>query len=287
MPQSLYYWSGKRRLSQTVLPRKRMVPDTTGRVVHCSFDIRRWVLPGDDDVVRAKWDDFASRQQLLFERTHDRPTDAKAKAIWQFVVEQIRYARDEDGFDFWQLPQETLSVRRGDCEDKTFLAASLMLAAGLPRDRVRVVVGAMLLSKGKKKKLTGHAWPMYRSSQGTWCILETCLRHLPVAADLKAGSDVDLRHSRRSVGFDKAVFLRADTFAADGRRMQYVPLMCLNDRGVWTVEETRKGRLAGARRLHPDWSRKPTFRQLWKREMRVAGDVIGPESEPLIFDANS
>ena len=278
MKHRLYHWSGKRRLTDTILPGKRVVVSRGGQTRRCPFDIRRWIMPPDDELMCETWQKIARQHRRQLAATAQRSSDAKAKAVWHFIVEKIRFAADPTGADFWQLPPETLVLARGDCEDKSFLAASLLLAAGLPADRVRVVIGAVVkANSGNTRPLRGHAWPMYRSSRGTWCILETNLKHLPIQAKSKARRSSAIKVPRRSVGINQAVFLPADRLAADGRRYQYVPFVCLNHRQVWTVEPSQPDHVAAARALHPDWGQKPTFGQLLKHGRWLATRAVDPQ----------
>lgn len=278
MSATLYYWGGRRRLEDSVLRRKRVISPSDGaEPVYCPWDVRHWVLPGDDCYMREVWREIADSHQRDFSSSQARQSDLSAKVIWHFVVEKIEYVKDEEGFDFWQFPQETLGLKQGDCEDKSFLMASLLLAAGIPEGRVRVTVGAMYNLNGNRRRLIGHAWPMYRTSRGVWCILESCMRHLPVrgqSGDLEAGAPED-------VGIEKSVFLTADRLARDGRQMQYIPLLCFDSKSVWTVEEMRPGQIRAAAKLHPDWNERPTFSSLWNREMDLESGVPGEDG---LFD---
>ncbi len=44
--------------------------------------------------------------------------------LFDFVCRDISYCRDID--DFWQLPEETLARKQGDCEDTSILLTSLL-----------------------------------------------------------------------------------------------------------------------------------------------------------------
>ncbi len=52
-----------------------------------------------------------------------------ADACARWVRENITYKEDEQ-FDFWQYPSETLARRTGDCEDGAILLANLFRACG-------------------------------------------------------------------------------------------------------------------------------------------------------------
>lgn len=259
----LYYWEGRHLLMDTIVHGKRTIAQEDGARL-CPYDVRRWVMPPEDEVMGQAWEHLAKAHHRYIEslsRTHR--NDAKAKAVWRFVVEQVFYAHD-DHADYWQFPPETLALRRGDCEDKAFLCTSLLLAAGIPADRVRVTLGALAsrTENGRGWHYEGHSWPMYKDTQGHWCILETSLPHLPIRVAPETGDPV---LGTRSIGVHQAVFLEADRLAADGCREQYVPLVCLNHQAVWSVEQRHPGTLPAARGLHPNWSRNPTFDQILRR----------------------
>ena len=268
MKSSLFHWAGSRLLSKTVLRRKRKVTGQDGKARYCAFDLRRWVTPPDDGVMGAAWQRIAQKHERhLAGASSKSRANVKAKCVWHFVVERVKYARDHEQFDAWQLPPETLTLGHGDCEDRAFLAVSLLLAAGISPQRVRVAIGAVLRAPDGRgtKRAVGHACPLYRNSRGVWCLLETSLKHLPVRVAATAERRAHLAQAKRAVGVDKATFVRADSQAADSHRRQFVPLVCLNHDHVWGVEECCPGQVAGARRIHPDWDANPTFQQIWRR----------------------
>jgi hypothetical protein len=111
---------------------------------------------------------------------------------------------------------------------------------------------------------------MYRASSGHWTILETSLRHLPVREAPPRESQ--LAFARRASGLDESAFFLADQLARDQRRVQYVPVLCLNHRGVWTVEECQPGTVDAASRFQPDWAAGPSFKDIWRHERKLAQD---------------
>jgi hypothetical protein len=52
--------------------------------------------------------------------------------LQHFVRDQIRYIRDVHDVETLQTPDNTLTTRQGDCDDKASLLASLLLAIGIP-----------------------------------------------------------------------------------------------------------------------------------------------------------
>lgn len=255
----LYHWGGRHLLLDSVVEGKRTAVDHLGRARPCAFDVRRWILPPEDETMGRLWQRISRRVRRYLSQQRRSPRDSKAKAVWQFVVEQISTTKDTDDFDFWQFPSETLALGTGDCEDKSFLCASLLLAAGIPGDRVRVTIGA-ICSSTVAKSLEGHAWTMYRDSRGSWRILEANVPHLPIRVGRGPAGLIKFPRRRPSLG--NTLLLSADQLASDVRAEQYVPLVCFNHQSVWTVEETKPGSLVGAQKIHPNWDRHPTFDQI-------------------------
>lgn len=56
----------------------------------------------------------------------------EARLIHRYVRDNIRYVRDIVGVETIQTPIKTLEIGQGDCDDKSVLAASLLLAIGHP-----------------------------------------------------------------------------------------------------------------------------------------------------------
>ena len=65
--------------------------------------------------------------------------------IFNFVSVKIKYIKDKrfHGYEeYWTFPRETLRYGRGDCEDTSFLLTSLLIASGIDKRYVRVVLGS-------------------------------------------------------------------------------------------------------------------------------------------------
>ncbi len=258
--QALYHWEGRNLLMDTIVHRKRYVLNAKGERVYCAFDVRRWVMPPEDEMLCTVWQRIARHHHSeLRHAGRSSQMDLKAKIIWQFVTEQIRFDHEPSGHDFWQFPPETLHLRVGDCEDKSFLCASMLLAAGISADRVRVVIGALVRNRPRPHS-EGHAWPMYRNAHGVWCILESNYATLPI--QMPRGDDPTPVIPKHSVPAAQSVFLSADRLAADSVSEQYVPLVCLNHQSVWTVEPLHHGVVRNAAELQPAWRKNPTFDEI-------------------------
>jgi len=73
--------------------------------------------------------------------------------IRDWVANNVEYRYDSVSHgksEYWQLPRETLSLKRGDCEDFSILLTSLYRAIGWDESEVYVVLG--------EKNEEGHAW---------------------------------------------------------------------------------------------------------------------------------
>lgn len=101
--------------------------------------------------------------------------DQKAEKILKWVTENITYTSDTDQYhlgEYWAKPTETLKSGKGDCEDGAFLLQSMLIAAGVPPDRVRTYAG---LVKDGSYGLGGHAWTVYkRETDNQWVDLDWC-----------------------------------------------------------------------------------------------------------------
>lgn len=98
--------------------------------------------------------------------------DMRAHLVASYVSATIQY-KTTDGRDPWQFPDETLSLKKGDCEDIAFLLASLLLASGISGYNVRVALGKVISQDvhGSKQRFD-HMWVMYKCEAGHWLVLE-------------------------------------------------------------------------------------------------------------------
>ncbi|OLN25009.1 hypothetical protein DVDV_3727 [Desulfovibrio sp. DV] len=103
--------------------------------------------------------------------------DAAAAAVLALVAGRIAYVADADK-DVWRCAAATLARGQGDCEDGALLLHGLLLAAGLPADRIVTAFGRVGVDR------SGHAWVAWRRvGDGRWVALDWTLgsRQGPVA----------------------------------------------------------------------------------------------------------
>jgi len=86
-----------------------------------------------------------------------------------FVIDHIKYAGDmetKNQKEFWQNPEDTITLGKGDCEDGAILIKSLSLVAGVPDYKAKIAAGSV--------RGGGHAYVIYVRSDDTQCILDWC-----------------------------------------------------------------------------------------------------------------
>ncbi|HWQ20240.1 MAG TPA: transglutaminase-like domain-containing protein, partial [Methanotrichaceae archaeon] len=131
--------------------------------------------------------------------------DIRAWKIWKHVSENVEYHADKSGF--WLLPEETLHLGKGGCEDRSFLLASMLLASGISDHCLRVVLGRVY-SEGH---IHGHAWTVYQNEGGQWCLLDSTLEPVPQR------------------------LIPADPLAGPKEARQYQPMFCFNRNHLWRI----------------------------------------------------
>jgi hypothetical protein len=203
-----YNWEGDLILQDSAVERKRYV---IGRRQPITTDIREWISFEDNVVMKEILGELKDEHGLP---TSKKPGDfdRRAMVVWRFIAEQIRYVYDTTKYkkaDFWLFPPETCQIRMGDCEDGSFLTASLLIAGGVSPFCVRVVLGRAFDESGKC--LGGHCWPVYKNESGRWCILESTIDSVP------------------------SFMPDADELTREGRPFRYEPLYCFNSHHLWEI----------------------------------------------------
>jgi len=201
-----YNWSGDVIIRDTIMWDKRAVLGYSG--IYIPTDIRAWLSSMESEVI------IRAMQEIGLPTAREAGTfDLRAWKIWDYVARSIKYVTDKQAFgmeDFWAFPEETLVLHKGDCEDSSFLLATLLLACGISEHCVRVVLGKVVSSDGA----FGHAWVVYQNEAGKWCLLESTLDTVP------------------------SQFALADALAQPGKQYQYQPQFCLNATHLWSMTST-------------------------------------------------
>ena len=204
-----YNWEGDLILQDTIIEKKRYVIGNQARQI--KTDIREWISFQDNNIMKEILRGLVKEKGLPTIRTPG-SFDKRAMIIWDFISQNIKYVHDSERQgkeDFWLFPPEIYTLRKGDCEDGSFLFASLLIASGISPFCVRVVLGEVFDENGRS--LGGHCWPVYKNEMGQWCILESTLDTIPSRMPL------------------------AGKLAPPGQFFQYVPYYCFNNYHLWQI----------------------------------------------------
>lgn len=174
-----YDWGGARIVVPPTVKVKRLLPGRGAAATPISVDLRGFVPSTPSSVVetwitqqlakRTAHEDWLGK--ALRSRTNPSWFDTTAHLVADIVFSRIGY-RLRDG-EAWQLPEETLALGEGDCEDRATLLASALVAAGISPYNVRVALGHVRLQDGRAKpRRVAHAWVVYRTATGNWTPLE-------------------------------------------------------------------------------------------------------------------
>jgi len=196
-------WAGDAIVRDTIMPDKRAVLGNSS--IRIPTDIRAWLSSVKSEVI------LLALQEMGLPAAREAGTfDQRAWKIWDYVARSVTYVADKTSCgleDFWLFPEETLVLHKGDCEDSSFLLATLLLASGISEHCVRVVLGRVSTPDGAY----GHAWVVYQNELGRWCLLESTLDAVP------------------------SQLTPADPFIVPGNEYQYQPLFCLNGSHLWSI----------------------------------------------------
>lgn len=173
-------WSGVLVVNPPSTIVRRLLPGRGTAARPVEMDIRGFVPSRPSSVVsdwiRERLSDAAGENAWLapaLARRRERTWyDLVAHTVADVVFREIPY-RARHG-DAWQLPEETLALGVGDCEDRATLLASSLIAAGISPYNVRVALGTITVKRPGRagQKRHPHAWVVYRSEHGSWSALE-------------------------------------------------------------------------------------------------------------------
>lgn len=162
------YWNNK-WVKQSVVYAGRALRSSSNRI---DVDVRNFIVV-EDDILKGIINKYDLRKSTYNETAY---------ACQNFVVRYLSY-REDDSMnsceEFWQFPFETVASRFADCEDGAILMASLMINAGIPNWRVKVVGGTV--KPQPTAPLGGHAYCIYLADREDgsleweihdWCYFE-------------------------------------------------------------------------------------------------------------------
>ena len=220
---SRWNWDGDVIIRESVVPSSRPVVGSHSSKKQYPIDVREFLVTADNAIMRQTLaEDMAgflkeiNGDADLFKSRGRGAFDYRANIIAAFVAKKINY-NARRGHDPWQFPDETLFLKSGDCEDRAFLIASLLLAAGVSTFNVRVAFGKMRHYRARARPQEyDHAWVMYKNEAGAWILLEP----------LHLGSD-----------HPTSMLSSPDRLKPQDNQVEYLPSFLFNERHLWRVSE--------------------------------------------------
>jgi hypothetical protein len=209
-------WDGDIIVHQSIVPSAREIVGVKPRTTY-EIDVREFLVTERNEIMRrALQEDMLSYMKKnhgnpgLFASRKTGAFDYRAAVITNFVADKIEY-RATTGRDPWLFPNETLKLGHGDCEDRAFLLASLLISSGISSFNIRVAFGQMQVDQS----LHDHMWVMYKNERGKWMVIEPLQlgqalpdEHLPIAGIIEKKPCV-----------------------------QYIPYFLFNDHHLWAVRD--------------------------------------------------
>ena len=172
--QSKTYWNRK-FLQSPVIYNGRSLFLNNRTILPVPIDVRHFIQASDFFLERI------TKEEGIWSMSS---AEDKALACLRFVMRNVTYVSDKQSYgidEFWTFPNETLALKKGDCEDLSILVASLMRNARVPAHRIKVAAGWVVA--GKNAPLGGHAYPLFLRNDDEWVTLDPCYypNDLPVA----------------------------------------------------------------------------------------------------------
>ena len=238
-------WENAEVVFDVVLPSQRPV---VGGKRNYDIDVREFLVTSNNAVIARTLErdllPFAATLSAdgaeRFRRRGAGAFDFRARVIVGWVLANVAY-RSKSGRDPWQFPDETLSLRSGDCEDIAFLVASLLLASGVSGYHVRVALGEVEDMHGERFE---HAWVLYKSESGTWRLVEPLARRHGVPT-------TPAKYKRAKGASVRSAKAKPARFSGG---LAYRPWYLLNADHLWAIpQDHHPGSLAAVARR--SWSR--------------------------------
>ena len=214
-------WSGDEIVFEPVVEATRYLPDASRR--RYRIDVRQFLGTPGNAVVREKLnaliDTLDVDERDAFRHNTAGSFDLRATLLLD-LVRCIKYTTRDRGLDAWYFPEETLARGQGDCEDRAFLLAALLLESGISGYCVRVAFGHVQDFLAPGQRTFDHAWVMYKNEGGAWEILETVAEaSLRRRASAKASKSARPKRGKPAPQSD----------------VEYVPHFVFNREHLWRV----------------------------------------------------
>lgn len=237
---SQWNWDGDSVAFDTIIKAMRYVPEVGVSKQRYDIDIREFLTSQSNALMHRALNEIADgivpeNRYKLFIREKG-AFDYRAQKVLEYVTTKIKYKkRKSRNFDAWLFPDETISLGYGDCEDRSFLLASLLIASGISNYFIRVALGYVFDHQTKKKN--EHVWVMYRNEHGLWMILD------PLSSTRLPSKKVSKNYLK-----------------SECNRYEYIPEFVFNDAHLWEIQARDGDKSTFSTYVHERYSRK----DFWK-----------------------
>jgi hypothetical protein len=208
-------WEGDVIIYDPIIPKTRKV---TGTQVPYEVDIREFLTSRDNAVIRKSLGEISKQlsdqHRNLFLSRSQGSFDFRANVLCEFMYHTIAYRKGNRNFDAWLFPDETLTLKKGDCEDRAFLLASLMIASGISNYNIRLAFGKIQNSSNGKQY--DHVWVMYKNESGLWQLIEPL-------------SHCKTKNTKTESG-------KKNSGKSQETKFDYIPYFLSNDEHLWAVK---------------------------------------------------
>lgn len=109
----------------------------TKKVLAGQPDDVEWTLTGRKPVIR-QWGKSLSMVNVKPAASSDDPA-CRLIPVWNFVVNNLKYVPDPEGFDLFKTAEVALLDGQGDCDDSCITLSAMILAGSLGRPYARVI----------------------------------------------------------------------------------------------------------------------------------------------------
>lgn len=207
-------WDGDLIVHNSIIPAARRIPGTRKQY---EIDIREYLANRDNAVIKRALDelvdDLSDSDRAFFFSHRAGAFDFRMRKVTGYISGHVKYKKGSRTFDNWLFPEETLALEGGDCEDRAFLLASLLLSSGISGYAVRVALGK--LYNQNRRESRDHVWVMYKNESGNWMLVEPLL------------------HTEQARKKGKALRAKAGRTTTD--TYEYVPYYVFNDSHLWSL----------------------------------------------------
>jgi Transglutaminase-like superfamily len=169
-----WHWNGDVICPDTTIHVSRRVPHSHKQ--RYDIDIREFIAIGGNSVIKNELSKITDqlpgyKEKLDFLTKGIGKFDYKANIIFEWFS-NYAYRKSSRNYDQWLFPEETLANGGGDCEDLSFLLATMLIESGISRECVRVALGCLKDRSSKNSKPHDHAWVVYQTEGSAWQILD-------------------------------------------------------------------------------------------------------------------